>query len=56
MIRVQSSALLRNHCKCFFGEANPKSLTTPGWNKKETKRKRSFQEAIVITEEFGLVP
>ena len=41
----------------FFGETNLEFLpTAPGWNEKETKRKkRSLQEAIVTTGESWLV-
>ena len=51
MIGVHSSDLLKSNCKrFFFDEIHPASPTTPGWNKKNKKKKdRSSQRFLSDT-------
>ena len=50
------AGLKRNHPKEFFPvKPTQNTLSAPGWNKEETKRKRISQKVIVTAKRSGLV-
>ena len=51
LINIKFCIFAKSHCNCVFVcEANQKTPTTPGVDKKKTRGKGSFQQAIVTRE------